>query len=128
MQELQEKWTKNKNILWFSVVSSAPGKQGHETLQQSLATRKVWNIKSSDTIVDPEGKMGQLFGAKTTPHIFIIKNKKVLYQGAIDSIVSIDKSDISKAENFLDVALEQISKNQKLSVVKTKAYGCSVKY
>ncbi len=128
MQELQKKWTQKENLVWITVVSSKEGKQGHENRSQSNETRKEWNIKSSFTHLDIGGKLGKHFGAITTPHMYILKNNKVLYEGAIDSIPNTEQSDIPKAKNYLDLALNEIYQDQKISIKKTKAYGCSVKY
>ena len=128
MQKLQKKWTTNKNIIWFNVLSSAEGKQGHEKKLQASKTREVLNINSTDMILDQSGKLGRLFGAVATPHFFIIRNNEVLYEGAIDSIPNTESGDIPKATNYVELALTNISKNLPVKIKKTKAYGCSVKY
>ena len=128
MQKLQKKWVNKKNIVWFNVISSAKGKQGHETKTQAKETRKNLDVQSTDTILDPNGKLGKLFGAVATPHFFILKNNQVLYEGAIDSIPNTESEDIQKATNYIEKALVEITSNQKVSIKKTKAYGCSVKY
>ena len=128
MQELQDKWTKKEDLVWISVISSKKGKQGYESNSQSIKTRKEWNIKSSYTHLDIDGKLGRHFGAVTTPHIYILKNNKVLYEGAIDSIPNTEEIDIPKAKNYLDLALNEIYQDKKVTIKKTKAYGCSIKY
>lgn len=128
MQKLQKKWVNNKNIIWFNVISSAKGKQGHETKLQATETRKNLGLHSTDTILDPNGELGKLFGAVATPHFFILKNNQVLYEGAVDSIPNTESEDILKATNYIEKALGEITSNQKVSIKKTKAYGCSVKY
>lgn len=128
MQILQKKYADKKNFIWFSVISSAPGKQGHETREQAKATREKLKASSNDTILDPKGTLGKLFGAMTTPHFFILKNNKVLYEGAIDSIPNTEEEDIPKAINYVELALDSIDKDTPIKIKKTKAYGCSVKY
>tara|TARA_B100000925_G_scaffold182534_1_gene137789 strand:+ start:2771 stop:3349 length:579 start_codon:yes stop_codon:yes gene_type:complete len=128
MQKLQKKWVNKKNIVWFNVISSADDKQGHETKTQAKKTRINLGAQSTDTILDPNGKLGKLFGAVATPHFFILKNNQVLYEGAIDSIPNTESEDIKKATNYIEKALLEITNNQKVSIKKTKAYGCSVKY
>ena len=128
MQTFQKKYAGKKSFIWFSVISSAPGKQGHETKEQAKTTREELKISSSDTILDPKGTLGKFFGAVTTPHFFILKNNKVLYEGAIDSIPNTEEEDIPKAINYVELALSSVEKNVAIKIKKTKAYGCSIKY
>lgn len=128
MQELQQKFT-GLGVKWLTIISSAKDKQGHETTIEATKTREEWQIKSSHTLLDPTGKVGKLYGAKTTPHFFIIsKDQKIVYQGAIDSIPSGDPADIPQAKNYIAENLSKLVKNQKVSIDRTKPYGCSVKY
>lgn len=127
-----QKWQKEfqeKGIVWLTISSSAKGKQGHETIEEVSKTRQVWNINSTANLLDHDGTVGLSYGAKTTPHFFIIgPNQEILYQGAIDSILSTDAEDIPKATNYVAAALEEIRSNKEVSVKNTKPYGCSVKY
>ena len=89
-------------VIWLTISSSAKGKQGHETVEEVLETRENWKINSTYNLLDHLGEVGQAYNAVTTPHFFIIgKDQKIVYQGAIDSILSIDSKDISKAENYV---------------------------
>ena len=93
----------------------------------------IKEIKTDDTgitaLIDSDGKVGKLYGAKTTPHFFIINPKGTLaYQGAIDSISSFQASDVPEAENYVAKALEELLQNRAVSTSSTKPYGCSVKY
>lgn len=122
MQELQKMYTE-KGIVWLAICSSAEGKQGHHTTEEWQKLAKDWNISATGILTDADGKVGQAYGAKTTPHMYVINpDGKLIYQGAIDSIRSADPSDIEKAENYvakiLDAAL----------LTETRPYGCSVKY
>lgn len=128
MQELQDKAQK-EDIVWLTIASSAPGKQGHLTEKKAQERIKVEAAKSAHFLLDPTGKVGQAYGAKTTPHMFVIsKEGNVLYDGAIDSIPSANSSDIEKADNYLEMALADLKAGQKVKMAKTKPYGCSVKY
>ncbi len=128
MQKLQENYTK-KGIIWLSIISSAKGKQGYRTVADVSKIQKKWNIKSSNILFDPEGKVGKLYGAKTTPHMFIVNREgKIVYQGAIDSKASTDPADIPSSTNYVDQALKQVMSHQKIKVGRTSPYGCSVKY
>ncbi|MGH7830248.1 MAG: thioredoxin family protein, partial [Candidatus Binatia bacterium] len=118
-----------KGVVWLTVISSAPGKQGHGGPEQINAKRREWNIASAATLVDPEGKVGRLYGAKTTPHLYLIHPEgKFLYMGAIDSISSSDAQDIPAAKNYLRVAFEETQAGKAVTTASTVPYGCSVKY
>ena len=128
MQKLQSKYVA-KNVIWLSIISSAPGKQGHVTTD--VAREEMVKNKSGATTVllDETGKVGQLYGAKTTPHMFIINKEGVLaYQGAIDDKADTDQASIAGAKNYVAEALDLILENKKVSQATTKAYGCGVKY
>lgn len=128
MQTTQKKVI-DKNTKWFSIISSAKGKQGYSTPQKALADKKNVNSYASAILLDTDGKVGQAYQAKTTPHMFIIDpSGKVIYEGAIDSIASTDKEDIIKAQNYILEMFRKIKKGESLKVKKTHPYGCSVKY
>lgn len=128
MQDMQRKYTA-KGIVWLSVNSSAPGKEGNYSIaewKQKSAERKV---AANAILLDPSGKTGKAYGAKTTPHMYIIDGAGVLqYQGAIDSTRSTDAADIKTSQNYVATALDELAAGKPVSVKETKAYGCSVKY
>jgi len=128
MQRLQET-SVGQGVVWLSINSSAPGKQGNfppERWRQILEERRS---AANATLLDPEGKVGKLYGAQTTPHLFIVDPKGILiYQGAIDSIASADPADVPKARNHVQAALEEAMAGKPVSVSSTQSYGCSVKY
>ena len=128
MQTLQAEYT-NKGVIWISINSSAKGKQGN--FSKAEWVKQIADHKSAATVValDENGKVGKLYGAKTTPHIFIINPEgKLIYQGAIDSISSFDADDIAKAENYVKATLDAAMVGKPVAVAETEAYGCSVKY
>ena len=128
MQEWQREFT-FKNVIWLTISSSSAGKQGHESAIEVAATRQRLGINSTYNLLDHDGKVGKIFGAVTTPQIFILdKNHRLVYQGAVDSISSMEMTDIARADNHLTAALDQILSGQEISLKKTKPYGCSVKY
>ena len=128
MQALQKKYT-DKGVVWLTVISSAPGKQGFEDNQQANKTRADWKIASTATLLDPKGEVGKLYAAKTTPHMYIVDAKGTLvYNGAIDSISSSKKDDVAKAENYVAGALDLLAGGQPIKTGTPKPYGCSVKY
>lgn len=128
MTSLQKKYTAN-NVIWLSVISSAPGKQGHVTKDESIADMKKYKSSATDVLLDPTGKVGQLYEAKTTPHMYVIdKTGTLVYQGAIDDKADTDKASIPGAKNYVADALSAVMKDKPVQIATTKAYGCSVKY
>lgn len=128
MQNLQKKYA-DKGVIWFSIVSSAPGKQGYVDGAGAVSEAKENNSKATDILLDPEGKVGQLYEAKVTPHMYVInKEGKLVYQGAIDDQPSTDKDSVRPAKNFVSKALDEVLANKKVSMASSKAYGCGVKY
>lgn len=128
MQKLQKDATSNGTI-WLTIVSSAEGKQGG--VSPSEANEIIKEIGSHETarILDKSGKIGKLYDAKTTPHMFIIdKNGILVYAGAIDSDSSFKSSSIEGATNYVTKALESLKAGKPIKTASTKPYGCSVKY
>jgi peroxiredoxin len=128
MQALQKKYIE-KNVIWLSIISSAPGKQGHVDVNEASEDVKRYKSSATSVLLDPSGKVGQLYGVKTTPHMYIIdKEGTLVYQGAIDDKPDTAKDSIPGAKNFVNQALEEVIAGKKVSIPKTKSYGCSVKY
>lgn len=128
MQKLQKEYTA-KGVVWLSILSSAPGKQGHRTGPQADADTKDKSASPTAVLLDPAGEVGQKYEAKTTPDMFVINQEgKVIYAGAIDSIRSTDSADIAKAENYVRQTLDAALAGKPVPTPKTTPYGCSVKY
>lgn len=128
MQALQKKYT-GAGVVWATIVSSAPGNQGYMEPGQLNAIMTERGASPTYIIQDPDGKIGHLYGAKTTPHMFVInKDGTLAYAGAIDNIPSVDKADIAKATNYVSEAISAIEAGKPVSVATTSSYGCSVKY
>lgn len=128
MQSLQKEYT-TKGVVWLSIISSAPGKQGYCTGPQAEANIKDQKASPTAVLLDPSGEVGQLYGAKTTPHMFVINPEgKLIYMGAIDSIRSANSSDCAKAENYIRQTLDAALAGKPVPTPETKSYGCSVKY
>ncbi len=128
MQALQKEAT-DKGAIWLSIASSAKGKEGHMTAAEWQ--REVQAQKSSQTAVllDEKGKVGRSYGAKTTPHMYVINPEGLLiYMGAIDDKASYDKADVAGAKNYVRAALDEAMAGKPVSTASTKSYGCSVKY
>ena len=128
MQKLQKEYTA-KGVVWLSIISSAPGKQGHRTGPQAEADTADKKAAPTAVLLDPSGEVGKKYDAKTTPEMFVLdKEGKVLYAGAIDSIKSTDSADVAKAENHVRAALDAALAGKPVPTPQTKPYGCSVKY
>jgi len=128
MQALQKEYTE-KGVVWLSVVSSAPEKQGYLTEETALETIQDYNSFPTYVLFDPEGTVGRLYGARTTPHMFVIDPLgEIAYAGAIDDKPSADKADVEGATNYVRAALESLMSGNKVEVTMTQPYGCSVKY
>jgi len=128
MQSLQKEYTA-KGVVWLSIISSAPGKQGYCTGPQAEANTKDHKAFPTAVLLDPSGEVGQLYGAKTTPHMFVINPEgKLIYMGAIDSIRSANSSDCAKADNYVRQTLDAALAGKPVPNPETKSYGCSVKY
>lgn len=127
MQKLQKEF--RDDVVWLSIISSAKGKQGYSTPEEALNDMKEKKSYARFVLLDETGEVGQKYGAKTTPHMFVIdKEFKVQYMGAIDSVASTDSDDIEGATNYIKVALNDLKAGNEIKVAKTKPYGCSVKY
>jgi|SRR5579875_2207906 len=128
MQRLQREWT-GKGVVWFTVLSSAPGQPGYVTAADENVYLAKVQASPTAVLLDPSGTLGHLYQAKTTPHMFIIDSKGVLiYNGAIDDHYSIQVSDIPVSKNYVDAALQEAMAGKPVSIPVTRPYGCSVKY
>ncbi|HVQ21040.1 MAG TPA: thioredoxin family protein [Terrimicrobiaceae bacterium] len=128
MQRLQKEFTE-KGVVWLSICSSAPGKQGNETPEAAKTGLSRFGSAASAYLVDQDGKVGRLYGAKTTPDMFVINPEGILiYAGAIDDKPTPNPSTVSGANNYVEAALKEAESGKAVSVPSTKPYGCSVKY
>jgi peroxiredoxin len=128
MQRLQKEWT-DKGVIWFTVISSSPGSQGYVTADQENEYLQKMHAVPTAAILDPKGDIGHLYGAKTTPHMFIIDQQgKIIYNGAIDDKATTDPSDVNGANNYVSDALQEAMSGKAVAVATTRPYGCSVKY
>jgi peroxiredoxin len=128
MQKLQKEWTA-RGVVWLTVISSAPGMQGYVTASEENAFLKQSNAAPTAALLDPEGKLGHLYDAKTSPHMFIIDpSGKLIYDGAIDDKPTPDLSDVPGAKNYVAQALTEAMNGKPVSVQTSRPYGCSVKY
>lgn len=128
MQKLQKKFTA-KGVKWLTVATSASGKQGYVDPKTATAHFKSTGMNSTALLLDADGTMGKAYGAKTTPHMFIINPEGVVvYAGAIDSDDSANPDTIKEATNYVNAALKAGLAGKPIKTSSTKPYGCSVKY
>jgi len=128
MQALQKRWTE-KGVVWLTINTSAEGKQGH--LSPAAAKALMAEQKAAPTayLFDGDGKVGKLYKAQTTPHMYVIDGEGTLrYMGAIDDKATVDLSDVPKAKNYVEAALAELAEGKPVTTKATRAYGCSVKY
>jgi len=128
MQKLQ-KAAKDQDVIWLTICSSAPGKQGHMSAAEAATLNQEVGSHSTAYLLDPEGKAGRAYNAKTTPEMFIIDPEgKLVYMGAIDDKPSPNPADIEGANNYVTAALKSVVEGKPVANAQTTPYGCSVKY
>jgi len=128
MQNLQKQWTA-KGIVWFTVISSAPGKQGYVNANEENSYLAKMGAAPTAALLDPNGTIGHLYDAKTTPQMIVINPQGVMiYDGAIDNRPTDDLKDIPGATNYVNLALDQSLTGKPVVIAATRPYGCSVKY
>jgi peroxiredoxin len=128
MQALQREYTA-KGVVWFAVVSSAPGKEGYGSAAD--ADRQMTQKKAAPSFVirDTAGVLGRMYGARNTPQLFAIDPQGVLrYAGAIDDKPTSRAKDVKTAKNYLKAALDAGMSGQPIVVATSQPYGCDVKY
>ena len=130
MQSTQE-FAKEEEIIWLSIISSAPGTQGYVSSDEANALTITRKASPTHVLFDPTGKVGRIYDAKTTPHMYIINEEGLMkYQGAIDDAGGrgFMSRDLLKAKNYVKESLQQMGTGEEISSPVTKPYGCSVKY
>ncbi len=128
MQKTQRATTE-AGAVWISIISSAPGEQGHVSAEQAQRLTTERGVYADHVVLDPEGVIGRLYEAKTTPHMFLIDQSGVLkYQGAIDDKPSANPRSLDGATNHVLGAWSEFVDGEEINLAQTKPYGCSVKY
>ena len=127
MQALQKKYA--DKVVWLSVVSSAPGKQGHFSNEEANELTKEKNAAPAAVLIDSSGTVGRSYHARTTPHMFVINPQgNIVYMGGIDDKNSTRAADLKTARPHVDLALQEALAGKPVSVASSQPYGCSVKY
>lgn len=128
MQKTQEA-AKALGVTWITIISSAPGEQGHVNAAEANKLTVERKAKPDHVVLDPKGQIGRLYAARVTPHMFVIgTDGGLLYKGAIDSIRSSRQSDIANAKNYVTAALGEIKGGKPVADADTVAYGCTIHY
>lgn len=129
MQSLQNEYT-SRDVTWLTVISSHQGKQGYLSPERAMEEFKSHQLAASAPfLLDSSGDMGRAYGAKTTPHMFIINPEgRVVYAGAIDDNDSANPAVIKDSKNYVAAALDEALQGEPVTVASTRPYGCSVKY
>jgi peroxiredoxin len=127
MQALQKE-AREDGVVWLSVVSSAPGEQGHVTADEANALTASRGAAPTAVLLDPEGEVGRAYDARTTPHMYIVDADGTLrYMGAIDDNPSA-RSDPAEAHNYVRAGLREVLSGRQVTAAATPPYGCTVKY
>lgn len=129
MQKLQKQFT-GEGVVWLSICSSAPGKQGHVDGPKANEVMKEKGASVSHVLLDPEGEVGKLYGAKTSPQMVLITPKgEIVYNGGIDNAPRArTQEEMDKAENWLVKAYGQHKAGQPITNPSERPYGCGIKY
>jgi hypothetical protein len=128
MQRLQKQWT-GQGVAWFTILSSAPGRQGYVTAMEENDYLAKMQAAPTAALLDPSGAIGHLYDAKTSPQMIVISPQgTVIYDGAIDNKPTTDLNDVPGATNYVNLALEQAMAGKPVETPATRPYGCSVKY
>lgn len=128
MQKLQAKYT-DQGVVWLSVVSSAPGKQGHNSPEKTNELAAAKGSKATAILLDEDGAVGRAYGAKTTPQIVVIDPEgRLVYNGAIDDKPTANAADIAAARIYVTEVLGTVMTGQPAPLASSTPYGCSVKY
>lgn len=131
MQYVQKR-AQDEGFVWLSIISSTPGDQGHVDKATANALTKSRNAHPTHVLLDESGEIGMKYGAKTTPHMYMIDSSGVLkYKGAIDDVgrgMKFFSASLKDAVNYVATQLDDLKNNEQLLISSTVAYGCSVKY
>jgi peroxiredoxin len=128
MQQLQKEATA-KGVVWLAINSSAPGEQGNYPAEKFNQIAAQQSAAWTALLMDPDGKVGKLYGAKTTPHMYVIDPQgNLVYNGAVDNKRSTNVADVKTSTNYVKVALEEAMAGKPINPATTQPYGCSVKY
>ncbi|MFC0282036.1 thioredoxin family protein [Camelimonas abortus] len=128
MQKLQKE-ARDAGVVWLTIISSAPGEQGHVTPEEARRLTVSRGAAPAAVLFDETGRTGRAYGAKTTPHMYVIgPDGALLYAGGIDDRPGTDPAELAGARNHVREALAEIAAGKPVSVRQSRPYGCAIKY
>lgn len=128
MQAIQKN-SATDGIVWLSIISSAPGRQGFVEVDEANQLTSSRDAAPTHVILDPQGSVGQAYSARTTPHMFVIDPDGTLqYKGGIDDKPSSSKRSLEGAHNYVCAALADLKAGKPVANPVSRPYGCSVRY
>ena len=128
MQTLQKEFVA-KGVVWLSLNSTETGNGDYLTPAKLAGWMGEKQASATAILMDESGKIGQLYGAKTTPHMYVVSPQgRLVYAGAIDSIASARVDDIKTASNYVRQGLNEALSGKAITLASSRAYGCSIKY
>lgn len=136
MQQLQKTYGE-KDVVWLSIVSSAEGKQGYHPPEEMMNQKKKHNGQMEAILMDTSGEVGRMYGARTTPHMYVVNPKgELVYKGGIDDWATADTGTSVPSEeyitqtatNYVETSLGQSMNGEEVNPKTARPYGCSVKY
>jgi hypothetical protein len=124
-----QKSAAGQGVVWLAVNSTAPGHYDYRKPAEMAAWMTAQKAAATHTLMDSDGKIGRAYGARTTPHLYIVDAKGTLvYAGGIDDKPSTNPADVKTAKNHVTAALTDLGAGRPVALPITRAYGCSVKY
>ena len=118
-----------KGVVWLAISSTAPDASDYKKPTDLAAWMQAQKAAATATLMDDDGKLGKAYGARTTPHMYVVNPAGTLvYAGAIDSKASSNAADIAGASNYVKQALSESLAGKPVSTASSRPYGCSVKY
>jgi hypothetical protein len=128
MQALQQ-WATASGVVWLSVLSTHPKRSDYLAAEQAGAFNMRRKAAPTALLLDETGDLGRRYGARTTPHMFIVGTTgNLVYAGAIDDKPTTNAGVVMTSRNFVRAALEDLAANRPIAVASTRPYGCSVGY
>lgn len=124
-----QKGAADKGVVWLAVNSTHTGHYDYRKPADMAAWMQAQNATATHTLMDSEGKVGRAYGARTTPHMYVVDARGTLvYAGGIDDKPSANPADTKTARNHVNAALADIAAGRPVAQAATRPYGCSVKY
>lgn len=128
MQKLQKDAARD-GVVWLTLISSAPGEQGHVSPAQADELTASRDAAPAHVIIDEKGTVGRAYDARVTPHMFVVNPEGALvFMGGIDNRPTADKADIEGATNYVQLALDAVKAGKPVETAVARPYGCSIKY